>query len=809
VFAEEARQHPGWLDGLRLDQEFRREDFTALLEALPFQNLALAEFRRRRLTRILLRDVLGHATLAQTTAEISTLADAILDWSYRKIRSEAEGVYGVPSLEDGSVCGCAIVALGKLGGEELNYSSDIDLMYVYAGTGETVGPSPLSNKEFFEKVAQRQTHFLGAYTAEGICYRVDLRLRPEGSLGEIAMSLDAAREYYRVRARDWELQMMIKARVAAGEAAVGLALIEFVEPLTYRTTTDFSAIEAVSAGRVRLNEKLSMRKLHGDALDVKLTGGGIRDIEFLVQCLQRLHGGRELWVRHGGTMLALGRLRDKGLLSTAEYRELNEAYEMMRHLEHRLQVMEDRQTHSLPENPEDIDQLARRMPPLEIGVENTGPKLVAKLKRHLAAVESIYAKFIYGRGAAYPPPRDKPQAGAQAKMARLLESARADDTLTMDLVDIGAHSPYLADEIVRQPLWADEVKRMRISANHPVQWEAEGGMRRAYRRRMFRVQCESLCLRRPVFETLAANSDLADSVIAQAYRLALNDVSKGRTKIDRDMMVVALGRLGMREFDLASDADLVFILPNDASDDLEFWTRVAARMIELLTAYTGDGVIFTVDARLRPYGREGDLVQLEETYIDYFTQHAETWEGIAYMKARAVAGNVERATAFLSELQQVDWRRYGQSHRSRRQLSDMRARLEKEQGQANPLKAGRGGYYDIDFSLMYLRLRGAGIFYKVLNTPERIDVLEKMGHLEREDARFLMEAATLFRAIDHGLRLYSGQPAAAMPTAPAALEPLAAMVERWVPERLRQGTLEEDLRRIQDQTRETFERLFA
>ena len=809
VLAEEVRQHPHWLDDLQLEREFLREDFHSLLESLPFQNLALANFRRRCLTRILLRDVLGHATLAQTTAEISTLADAILDWSYRHIRAEAESAFGAPQLENGAVCGCAIVALGKLGGMELNYSSDIDLIYVYGGAGETAGSSVLSNKEFFEKVAQRQTHFLGSYTAEGICYRVDLRLRPEGSLGEIAVSLDAAHEYYRVRARDWELQMMIKARVSAGDLAVGQALIEFVEPLTYRTTTDFSAIEAVSASRVRLNEKLSTRKLSGDALDVKLTGGGIRDIEFLVQCLQRLHGGREHWVRHGGTMLALGRLHDKGLLSSAEYLELKEAYEFLRHLEHRLQVMEDRQTHSLPENPEEVDSLARRMPPIELGVDNTGPQLVARLKRHLASVESIYAKFIYGRGAAMMPPRERLLVGADARLGRLLESVQPDEILSRDLLDIAGHSPWLADELIRQPLWAEEVRRMRISANHPVEWEAEGGLRRAYRRRMFRIQCESLCLRRPVFETLAATSDLADSVIAQAYRLALNDISKGRPKIDRDMMVVALGRLGMREFDLASDADLVFILPNDAAEDLEFWTRVAARMIELLTAYTGDGVIFTVDARLRPYGREGDLVQLEETYIDYFTQHAEAWEGIAYMKARAVAGNVERATTFLNELQQVDWRRYGQSHRSRRQLSDMRARVEKEQGKTNPLKAGRGGYYDIDFALMYLRLRGAGIFFKVLNTPERIDVLEKMGHLEREDARFLMEAATLFRAIDHGLRLYSGQPTGTMPVAAAALEPLSAMVERWVPERLRQGALDGDLRRIQDQTRETFNRLFA
>ncbi|WP_051669721.1 glutamine-synthetase adenylyltransferase [Bryobacter aggregatus] len=810
VLAEELRQHPEWLEGLQLERDFAVDRFRELLAEIPFQNLALAAFRRRCILRILLRDILGHASLSQTVSEISALADAILDWSYQQIRHEAEAVYGTPRLEDGTRCGCSILALGKLGGQELNYSSDIDLMYVYDGVGETSGPMVLSNKEFFEKVAQRQTQFLGAYTAEGICYRVDLRLRPEGSLGEIAVSLEAAREYYRVRARDWELQMMIKARVSAGDPAPGLALIEFVEPLTYRTTTDFSAIEAVSASRVRLDEKLSTRKLSGDALDIKLTGGGIRDIEFLVQCLQRLHGGREPWLRHGGTMLALARLNDKSLISNAEFLELSEAYEFLRHLEHRLQVMEDRQTHSMPENPEEIDHLARRMPPIDLGHENTGPRLVARLKRHLAAVESIYAKFIYGRAAAWAPSQpDRSPLNAGSKLDRLLDAAKHDAALTRDLLDIAALSPYLTEELVRQPLWVEEVRRMRVSANHPVQWEAEGGMRRAFRRRNFRIQCESLCLRRPVFETLSATSDLADAVIAQAYRLALNDVSKGRTQIDRDMMVVALGRLGMREFDLASDADLVFILPNDAAEDLEFWTRVAARMIELLTAYTGDGVIFTVDARLRPYGREGDLVQFEETYIDYFTQHAEAWEGIAYMKARAVAGNVERATAFLSELQQVDWRRYGQSHRSRRQLSDMRVRLEKEQGKSNALKAGHGGYYDIDFILMYLRLRGAGIFFKVLNTPERIDVLEKMGHLERDDARFLMDAATLFRAIDHGLRLYTGQPAGNLPHSRATLDALHAMLERWVPDRLRRESFEADLRSIQDQTRETFDRLFA
>src|SRR5207247_10519840 len=143
--------------------------------------------------------------------------------------------------------------------------------------------------------------------------------------------------------------------------------------------------------------------------------------------------------------------------------------------------------------------------------------------------------------------------------------------------------------------------------------------------------------------------------------------------------------------------------------------------IHITHAQHGHSLIVTVATLPRPNDREGELVQSESGYKDYFSKRAEAWEGIAYMKSRGVAGNIARATDFLHELQDVDWRRYGQGGRSRKELAQMRARLEKEQGVRNPLKAGRGGYYDIDFDLMYLRLKGAGIFFKVLNTPDRID----------------------------------------------------------------------------------------
>ncbi len=307
--SDEVLRHPAWLVELTTSGDLHRalatEDYRrrvamfVVAESVP-EALDLARFRRQQLLRIVLRDVLGLASLSDVTEELSHLADAILDLTYRRIWREVAARHGAPRQDDGSVCGFSVISLGKLGGNELNYSSDIDLMFVYSANGETDGAQPITNKEFFKKIANRLTELLSTYTAEGQCYRVDLRLRPDGRYGEVCISVEGACHYYKQRGRDWELQMLIKARVSAGEIEPGRALLDYVEPLIYSTTLDFRAVEAVSETRARIHEKLAAKG--GDSgLDIKLTRGGIRDIEFLVQCLQRLHGGREPWVRHGGT----------------------------------------------------------------------------------------------------------------------------------------------------------------------------------------------------------------------------------------------------------------------------------------------------------------------------------------------------------------------------------------------------------------------------------------------------------------------------------------------------------------------------
>jgi glutamate-ammonia-ligase adenylyltransferase len=232
-------------------------------------------------------------------------------------------------------------------------------------------------------------------------------------------------------------------------------------------------------------------------------------------------------------------------------------------------------------------------------------------------------------------------------------------------------------------------------------------------------------------------------------------------------------------------------------------------MIGVLGAYTGDGVVFTIDTRLRPNGREGALVQTESAHKEYFERRAEAWEGITYMKARGVAGNIDRATEFLGELQEIDWRNYGQNGRSRMSLVEMRMRLEREQGARNPLKAGFGGYYDIDFALMYLRLKSAGFFFKVLNTPARIETIEKMGHLDREDAAFLQNAAAFYRAIDHGMRVSTGHAEGRLPKNHAQMTALTELVHRWTPISLHEGSLDVVFEQIRRETRAFFERIFG
>ena len=323
---------------------------------------ALRRFKYRQLLRIGARDLLGDADLSVTTEELSRLADACLAQALQDAEAAARERHGAPLDAGGGETGLAIIGMGKLGGEELNYSSDIDLMFVYGRDGETAGGAdgPLPNGEYFARVCRDVVAMLEAVTEEGYAFRVDLRLRPEGRMGAVVLSLDAYRAYHRERAELWERQALLKSRVSAGDPHVGALFMTFANDTVYQPGVDPRVVPAIRAMKREIDRALE-RKGDGSALNVKLGRGGIREIEFLVQALQLLYGGDDPWLRERNSLKALFRLTERGYLTPERGRSLSHALIHLRTVEHRLQLLHEFQTHTLPTEARELGRLARRV----------------------------------------------------------------------------------------------------------------------------------------------------------------------------------------------------------------------------------------------------------------------------------------------------------------------------------------------------------------------------------------------------------------------------------------------------------------
>jgi glutamate-ammonia-ligase adenylyltransferase len=373
------------------------EDFAADLEqslrAFPAREPrlnALRRFKYRHVLRIGARDLLGDADLSVTTEELARLADTCLAEAWRMAEAEARARYGAPLDPEGHPTGVAVIGMGKLGGEELNYSSDVDLMFVYGADGHTTGGSEgaLANGEYFARVCRDLVAIIESVTDEGHVFRVDLRLRPEGRVGAVALSLDSYRAYHRERAELWERQALLKARVAAGDGRVGARFMGWAREVVYRPGLDERIVPAVRAMKHQIDRELA-RRGESSTSNVKLGRGGIREIEFIVQALQLLYGGDDPWLRERNSLKALFRLIERGYLAPDLGRMLSHALVHLRAVEHRLQLLHEFQTHTLPESTADVGRLARRL-----GV--SGPLAVAARAfraRHRAVTGDVHRAF--------------------------------------------------------------------------------------------------------------------------------------------------------------------------------------------------------------------------------------------------------------------------------------------------------------------------------------------------------------------------------------------------------------------------------
>ncbi len=308
---------------------------------------ALRRVRRIELTRIAWRDLAGDAGVDEVLAELSWLAEICIERALRFAETELEARHGTPQTADGERMRLCVLGLGKLGGRELNFSSDVDLIFVYAGGGDTGGPRPLDHQQYFIRLGQRLIKLLAELTADGFVYRVDMRLRPFGDAGPLAMSFAAAEDYYQTHGREWERYALIKARVVAGDAEGGAQLLDALQPFVYRRYLDYGVFQALREMKALINQEAERK---GRVNNVKLSPGGIREVEFIGQAFQLIRGGRDAGLQLRGIREVLRRLVERGLLPSWAEAQLQEAYIFLRRVENRLQMAADQQTHALPDD---------------------------------------------------------------------------------------------------------------------------------------------------------------------------------------------------------------------------------------------------------------------------------------------------------------------------------------------------------------------------------------------------------------------------------------------------------------------------
>jgi glutamate-ammonia-ligase adenylyltransferase len=396
---EQNPEYLSWLSRERADPRVRtRDEFKeslarfALTHSSLNPQLLFARFRRRELLRTYLHDIRRAQTLVETMEELSNLADAILDYALSLARQDLDNRYGLPRHVDqrgrSATAEFCVIALGKLGSMELNYASDIDLVFLYSEDGTTAATGErgeVTNREYFVKLSETIARLVGQSGGEGAAYRVDLRLRPHGRDGALACSLQEATRYYMQSAQDWERQTLIRSRAAAGSAELFSQFKDAVTPAVFRPNVSVSgALASVRLAKQKIDRQVERKS----GFNVKLGRGGIREIEFIAQALQLAHGGRDDWLRVPHTLVSLGRLADRGFITQPERSALSDAYYFLRCLEHRLQMEHGLQTHTVPEATDTQTLVARRM-----GF-TTAKNFGAALKAHTTNVRNTYDRLF-------------------------------------------------------------------------------------------------------------------------------------------------------------------------------------------------------------------------------------------------------------------------------------------------------------------------------------------------------------------------------------------------------------------------------
>ncbi len=829
---------------------------------------ALRAYRNESLAIIAMRDLAGLDALDDTLEALSKLADRCIEAALKQAETSVAERHGALRDDDGSPVRLIVIGMGKLGGRELNFSSDIDLIFAYDASRGTRIEADLDASAYCRRVAQRLIQLLSESTAQGFVYRVDTRLRPFGDAGALVGSIAAMEQYYQAHGREWERYAWIKARPVAGDIEGGKRLIATLRPFVYRRYLDYGAFESIREMKTMIDRQVARRDSQAD---VKLGYGGIREIEFLVQVFQLVRGGQEPELQDNRLRPTLARLAESGHLEAETADKLDAGYVFLRRLENRLQMADDRQTHEFPDDADERDRLARAMDMAD------GEALAVETERVRGEVHTLFEQVF-----ASPDSKDRVDAGdrehaaLEALWAETLSETEADDLLERYGIDDAASvrraladlkdqrryrileargrrwlgelipavivasantdapersvrrtlsviseiigrsnyiallveypaalstlmrlcgaSEWITDRIAEQPALLDSFLDPRQLYHPPRRSELEtelaedldvfepldldqrmNALRRFTQKAMLRIAAADVTDAMPLMIVSDHLTALAEVVLEAALGMAWDQMSDryGEPRLDDDkrapFAVVAYGKLGGLELGYTSDLDLVFVYesPSEAATKggkrelthQVFFTRLAQRLIHILSTATPAGRAYEIDMRLRPSGNAGLMVTHIEAFARYQREQAWTWEHQALVRARPVAGDAALGARF-AELRRELLAAERDPAKLAADVRSMRQRMRRVKDETTDtrwdVKQMPGGLIDIEFMAQYAALAYGHACPELLIFTDAIRILETMESAQRagyDDIRTMTRAYRDYRRVVHAAAL--------------------------------------------------------
>lgn len=788
VLAGKLITHPDWAHDFVSDPLWDKpkdiNKIKSLLNAdtrgIDFKDMAawqkiLRHFKYRQMIRIVAKDLDSASTAQDVLREWSDVADALIEKAYEVCVQNITARFGTPKwmLDSGTYEDCAgiLIALGKLGGRELNMSSDIDLLCLYeSDDGRTEGGprGQITNHEFFTKVILQLGNLLSTVTQDGFVFRCDYDLRPEGPKGPLVNSVLAAERYYETFGRDWERQMLIRARPVAGDISLGEAFIEYISPFVYRRSLSFNDLSHLKEMKQKIEtQSLKFRKSE----DIKRGQGGIRELEFLVQGFQQVFGGHIREIRCPNTFDTIRALAKHDLIHPHGAKLLGEAYGFMRRLENMVQIKEDLQTHELPASSGELASLARRMGWQGESDENIAKRLLSMWRGHADSVHRLFNGLF------------------NEDYDRLeLEEAINANLATCDSEEEKADSlSWFKKEEARRLAHLDIERKIKL-----------------------RLLLKKLSL-------------VAEVVIDTALKLAGNTLEKrfGRPQhedgLRSSFAIVGFGRLGSREMDYGSDLDLCFIYSGDghtSGPDIitnqEYFTRLSQRIISFISINTRYGRAYSIDSELRPSGNQGSLVTTLDSFTDYHLNNARVWERLALLKARAISGDRAFLKTVNSSLVKICFESPLPNESGlKSEIAKLRRRFEEEASNERDgvynLKTGFGGLADLEAIYQFLQLTNAkdhaGL--RIQNGFEIIERLNRLSITDENTFEKMSDAYYFRRLLISNLRLFTNSATDIIDFSAPYIEPLAKRMGLDTP-----ADLMEKLAASRNETRELFRKFF-